>query len=73
MELKTNGYKTTYLNTKLEEEIYVDIPEGYKNYNTGKYQILDKALFGLKQAGRQWYKEISSYLRYIDLKQLSID
>jgi len=37
MELKTNGYKTTYLNTKLEEEIYVDIPEGYKNCNTGKY------------------------------------
>ena len=36
--------KAAYLNAKLEEEIYVDIPEGDKNYNSGKYWILNKAI-----------------------------
>jgi len=71
--LRQMDIKAAYLNAKLEEEIYVDIPEGDKNYNSGKYWILNKALYGLKQAGRQWYKEISSYLKNIGLKQLSID
>ena len=57
--------KAAYLNSKLEEEIYVDIPEGDKNYNSGKYWILNKALYGLKQVGRQWYKEISGYLKIL--------
>ena len=42
--------KVVYLNDKLEEKIQVNILEGDKNYNIGKYWILDKALYYLKQA-----------------------
>jgi len=64
--------KAAYINVKLEEEKYMDIPEGDENYNSEKYWILDKSLYGLEQAERQCYIEMSSYLKYNGLKQLFI-
>ena len=47
--------KTAYLNGDLDEEVYMEIPEGFDQYNGTKVLLLRKALYGLKQAGRQWY------------------
>jgi len=36
------------------------MPKGDKTCNFGKYWILDKALYNLKQTGRKCYKEVST-------------
>lgn len=54
---------TAFLNGDLDEDIYMQVPEGLKTpANTGKVCKLNKALYGLKQAPRQWYAKIHVYL-----------
>ncbi len=53
---------TAFLNGDLVEDIYMDIPEGFKSVeNVGKVCKLRKALYGLKQAPRQWYSKIHNF------------
>ena len=51
--------KTTFLHGDLEEEIYIEQPEGLKQKRTEDYvyRLKKKGLYGLKQAPRQWYKK----------------
>jgi len=42
-----------YLHGPLDEDIYMTIPDGVENSSSGRYWKLKKALYRLKQAGRQ--------------------
>ena len=54
--------KSAFLNGVLEEEIYVEQPQGFINKgNEGKVLRLKKALYGLKQAPQAWYGKIDQY------------
>ena len=61
--------KAAYLNAKLEEDIYMEAPEGDKNYKKC-YWKLKKALYGLKQAGRMWNNTLNKVLIGIGFKRL---
>ena len=54
--------KGAYLNGKLTECVYMRQPEGYDD-GTGRMCQLIKTLYGLKQAGREWNKELDVKLR----------
>jgi hypothetical protein len=56
--------KSAFLNGYLEEEIYVEQPEGFKvEGREDKIYLLRKALYGRKQALRAWYSRIDEYLQ----------
>jgi hypothetical protein len=56
--------KTAFLNGVVEEEVYVEQPEGFEVGSRETHVCrLRRALYGLKQAPRAWYSRIDSYLR----------
>jgi len=73
-------FVTAYLNGRIEEEIYMEQPEGFKentavdeegNTITGDLVcLLVKALYGLKQAGRAWNEALTKALDALGFIQL---
>ncbi|KAK1693822.1 hypothetical protein QYE76_010519 [Lolium multiflorum] len=61
LELEQLDVKIAFLHGELEEEIYMDQPEGF--VVSGKEDLvckLKRSLYGLKQSPRQWYKRQSA-------------
>ena len=55
--------KSIVLNGYLEEEVYVEQPQGYEvPSQEHKVYRMKNALYGLKQAPRAWYSQIDSYV-----------
>ncbi|GKF16484.1 retrovirus-related pol polyprotein from transposon TNT 1-94, partial [Tanacetum coccineum] len=55
--------KTTFLNGKLKEEVYVSQPEGFVDQDNPPHVYkLKRALYSLKQAPRAWYDMLLSFL-----------
>ena len=54
--------KTAFLNGIIEEEVYIEQPEGFEIFSREPHVCrLKRALSGLKQAPRAWYTWIDSY------------
>ena len=62
-DIEAMDVKTAFLNGDLEEEIYMEQPEGWAVKGKEKYVcLLKKAIYGLKQASRQWNAKIHKSL-----------
>ena len=64
--------KGAYLNGNLQEYVYMRQPEGY-NDGSNKVCLLIKTLYGLKQSGREWNKELDKQLKGIGFTNLWSD
>ena len=54
--------KGAYLNGILKEDVYMRQPEGFGD-GTNRVCWLQKTLYGLKQSGREWNKELDQWLK----------
>ena len=54
--------KTTFLNGVIEEEVYIEQPQGFEVEDRKTRVCKLKAMYGLKQAPRAWYGRIDSFL-----------
>ncbi|GKB01907.1 putative RNA-directed DNA polymerase [Tanacetum coccineum] len=61
LEIHQMDVKTDFLNRDLEEEIYMNQPEGFiAPGQEGKVCRLVKSLYGLKQAPKQWHQKFDN-------------
>lgn len=70
LEMRLMDVVTAYLYESLDNDIYMNIPEGFKmpealnSKPKEKYSIkLQRSLYGLKQSRRMWYNRLSEYLQ----------
>ncbi|KAI3659112.1 hypothetical protein MP638_001979 [Amoeboaphelidium occidentale] len=73
-EIEQVDFTTAFLNGTLDEEIYLEVPEGLQSKSTnGKVLKLTKSLYGLKQAPRQWNLALNSQLENLGFTRLVSD
>jgi ATP-binding cassette subfamily B (MDR/TAP) protein 1 len=74
LELLQLYVKTTFLHGDLDEEIYMEQPQGFTSLGLEHLVCrLRKSLYGLKQAPRQWYKKFDDFVRSIGFLQSDED
>jgi hypothetical protein len=61
-ELDQMDVPQAFLNADVDEEVYMELPEGYRTGREHMVCKLKKALYGLKQAPRNWYLLISKFV-----------
>lgn len=63
LELHRMDVKIAFLNGELEEDIFMEQPEGFVDKQRPAFVCkLLKALYGLKQVPRQWFARINAFL-----------
>jgi hypothetical protein len=66
--------KTTFLNGVIEEEVYIEQPQGIEVEDRKSHVcMLKKALYRLKQAPRSWYGRIDSFLTRLGFTKSKAD
>jgi hypothetical protein len=68
LEMQMVDIQTAYLYGSLDKEIYMKVPSGFPEFQDTKglknpSVCLHKSIYGLKQAGRIWYKHLESFLK----------
>ncbi|OJT10684.1 Retrovirus-related Pol polyprotein from transposon TNT 1-94, partial [Trametes pubescens] len=71
---ETFDFNSAYLNSKLDEEVYLEQPPDHEFADRRKYVLkLLKALYGLKQGGRKWYETLSAALADLGFTRAEAD
>ena len=74
LTLRHLDVQTAFLNGVLNEEIYMDQPVGFVNkQRPNDVWLLQKSLYGLKQAGRQWHLRLVEELAQLGFERTVSD
>ncbi|CAL1369789.1 unnamed protein product [Linum trigynum] len=74
--LEQMDVSNAFLHGELDEVVYMKIPLGLKVNSTGNQRMtcrLKKSLYGLKQASRQWFARLTSFLLKLGFSQSMSD
>ncbi|GJU70086.1 retrovirus-related pol polyprotein from transposon TNT 1-94 [Tanacetum coccineum] len=72
--IKQMDVNNAFLHGDLHEDVYMQIPQGYThNLPPNIVYKFTKSLYGLKQANRQWFKKLTTFLLSIGFKQSYVD
>ncbi|GJV81663.1 putative ribonuclease H-like domain-containing protein [Tanacetum coccineum] len=73
-KLQKMDVKSAFLYGTIEEEVYVSQPPGFEDpHFPDKVYKVEKALYGLHQAPRAWYKTLSTYILENRFRRGTID
>ena len=74
LDLQQMDVKTAFLNGNLEEEVYMKQPEGFFS-SDGEHLVckLNKSIYGLKQASRQWYLKFHNVITSFGFEENVMD
>jgi hypothetical protein len=74
MEIHQMDVKIAFLNGELEEEIYMEQPQGIVHQG-GEHLVckLQKSLYGLKQSPRAWNQKLDAFLKSIEFMKSEAD
>ena len=75
LHTKSIDFVLPYPQADLDVDIYMDLPQGFNlGTENGRYVLkLQKNLYGLKQAGHNWFEKISIALRNLSIKPIKVD
>ena len=65
--------KSAYLNAPIDEEIFLEQPEGFKQGDSDMVCKLKRSLYGLKQSVRNWYECLAHQLQQLGFHSLQHD
>jgi hypothetical protein len=65
LELHQLDVKTAFLNGKLDEQIFMQQPEGYEQGGPNVVCRLKRSLYGLRQAPRAWHTRLNEELGHL--------
>ncbi|TPX75689.1 DNA-directed DNA polymerase [Chytriomyces confervae] len=71
-QTRSADFSSAFLYGVLDTPIYMLPPDGY-NADPTKIWLLNKAIYGLKQAGRVWFYRLTSYLKAKGYQQSRAD
>jgi len=74
MEIHQMDVKIAFLNGELEEEIYMEQPQGFVHQG-GEHLMckLHKSLYGFKQSPRAWNQKLDAFLKSIEFMKSDAD
>jgi hypothetical protein len=72
LKVQQMDVKGAYLNGILKEKLHMKQPEGFED-GTDRICLLIKTIYGLKQAGREWNKQLDDKLKQHGYKRLRSD
>jgi hypothetical protein len=73
LELHQLDVKTAFLNGKLDEEIFMQQPEGYEKGGPNVVCRLKRSLYGLRQAPRAWHTRLKEELGHLGFEPSEAD
>jgi len=74
MEIHQMDVKTAFLNGELEEEIYMEQPQGFV-HQRGEHLVcrVHKSMYGLKQFPRAWNQKLDAFFKSIEFMKSDVD
>jgi len=73
LEAKIVDVETAFLYGELEEEIFMESPPGMPGTTNDDALLLNKCIYGLVQAARQYHKKMVTILKQIGFKGGDVD